>query len=53
MGEQSGFMVEVHDGLKTNRRTMICQISGHKCYPLHESFSLAKNEMSVIRVIRG
>jgi hypothetical protein len=34
-------------------RMMICKISGHESHPLYESFSLAKNKMSVIRVIRG
>jgi hypothetical protein len=32
---------------------VICKISGHKFHLLYESFSLAKNKMSVIRVICG
>jgi hypothetical protein len=32
---------------------MICKISGYKFHVLHESFSLTKNKISAIRVIRG
>jgi hypothetical protein len=34
-------------------KMMICKITGHEYHQLHESFSLAKNKISVIRVIRG
>jgi hypothetical protein len=32
---------------------IICKNLGHKFHQLHESFSLAKNKISAICVIRG